>query len=284
MPTHYDRDLRSDNGDVHENVAEKQTSHDFKLFGDYPNSPFYLKEGILAGAEERGTHSSSDGDGRIYRLSVPVPFPKYTWNLVISRRSCAVKAKKCTKKRDARAELSFCSLNLLLFWRFRCLRRRDFARSLIFSHRSKVSTFCWIGLWNFLGFKKLIALLVLVVTASLKQSYSAIRHLKDPVSQQLKVARAPLPIFARLYNTCTHRVRVQHGFTPRFVKVETPGLEKTCELIEYCLFQGYFVNQLLLKQHAPATSLRQDLTRKDSKRSLTNTNSTTYQCWLGNTT
>ena len=33
----------------------------------------------------------------------------------ISRRSCAGTAKKCTKKRDARAELLFCSLNLLLF-------------------------------------------------------------------------------------------------------------------------------------------------------------------------
>ena len=28
--------LLSDNGDVHENVAEKQTSHHFKLFRDYP--------------------------------------------------------------------------------------------------------------------------------------------------------------------------------------------------------------------------------------------------------
>ena len=36
-------------------------------------------------------------------------------NLVISRRSCAVKAKECTKKRDARAELLFCSLNPLFF-------------------------------------------------------------------------------------------------------------------------------------------------------------------------
>ena len=35
----------SDNGDVHENVAEKQTWHHFKHFGDYPNSPCYLKEG-----------------------------------------------------------------------------------------------------------------------------------------------------------------------------------------------------------------------------------------------
>ena len=39
------RTLRSDNGDVYENVAEKQTSHHFKLFRDYPNSPCYLKEG-----------------------------------------------------------------------------------------------------------------------------------------------------------------------------------------------------------------------------------------------
>ena len=37
--------LRSDKGDVHKNVAEKQTSHHFKLFRDYPNSPCYLKEG-----------------------------------------------------------------------------------------------------------------------------------------------------------------------------------------------------------------------------------------------
>ena len=36
--------LRFDNADVHENVAEKQTSHAFKLFRDYPNSPCYFKE------------------------------------------------------------------------------------------------------------------------------------------------------------------------------------------------------------------------------------------------
>ena len=37
--------LRSVNGDVHETVAEKQTSHHFKLFHDYPNSPCYFKRG-----------------------------------------------------------------------------------------------------------------------------------------------------------------------------------------------------------------------------------------------
>ena len=39
--------LRSDNSDVHENVAEKQSSHHFKLFRDYPSSPCHLKEGDL---------------------------------------------------------------------------------------------------------------------------------------------------------------------------------------------------------------------------------------------
>ena len=37
------------------------------------------------------------------------------------RRSRAATAKKCTKKRDARAESLFCVINLLLFCRFRCL-------------------------------------------------------------------------------------------------------------------------------------------------------------------
>ena len=46
--------LRSDNGDVHENVAEKQTSHHFKLFRDYPNSPCYLKEGDFGWSRREG--------------------------------------------------------------------------------------------------------------------------------------------------------------------------------------------------------------------------------------
>ena len=58
---------------------------------------------IAAPPEEWGPHLSSGGDGRIYGLAVPVlKSPK---NLVISRRSCAGTAKKCTKKREARAEL-----------------------------------------------------------------------------------------------------------------------------------------------------------------------------------
>ena len=40
-------------------------------------------------------------------------------------------AEKCTKKRDARAELLFCLFNLLLFWRPRCRRRRGILKSLM---------------------------------------------------------------------------------------------------------------------------------------------------------
>ena len=46
-----------------------------------------------------------------------------------SRRSRAVTAKKCTKKRDARALLLFCQFNLLLLGRSRCRRRRRILRS-----------------------------------------------------------------------------------------------------------------------------------------------------------
>jgi len=43
--------------------------------------------------------------------------------ILISRHSRAVTAKKCTKKRDARAELLFANLSLLPFRRSRCRRR-----------------------------------------------------------------------------------------------------------------------------------------------------------------
>ena len=42
-------------------------------------------------------------------------------------------SKRCIKKRDARAELLFWSLNLLFFWSRRCGRRRSCLSSLLFS-------------------------------------------------------------------------------------------------------------------------------------------------------
>ena len=48
-------------------------------------------------------------------IGLPFPFPSKLKILVISRLSFVGTSKKCTKKRDARAELLFCSLILLLF-------------------------------------------------------------------------------------------------------------------------------------------------------------------------
>ena len=50
-----------------------------------------------------------------------------------ARRSRAETAKKCTKKRDARVELLFANLNLLLFCRSHCRRRRRRLSSLLAS-------------------------------------------------------------------------------------------------------------------------------------------------------
>ena len=49
----------------------------------------------------------------------------------------AVTAKKCTKKRDARAELLFCLFNLLLFLRSRCRRRRGILKYLMIASVQK---------------------------------------------------------------------------------------------------------------------------------------------------
>ena len=43
------------------------------FFAIIPIRPVTQKRGILAEAEERRTRSSSDRDGRIYRLALPVP-------------------------------------------------------------------------------------------------------------------------------------------------------------------------------------------------------------------
>ena len=59
-----------------------------------------------------GPRPSSDKDGRIYRPAFPVLTK--TQNVVISRRCCAGTARNEQKKRDAHAELLFCSFNVLL--------------------------------------------------------------------------------------------------------------------------------------------------------------------------
>ena len=83
-----------------------------KLFRDYPNSPCYLLE--IKGGKRARVQTEM-----VEFITLPFLFSS-------KRRSLAGTAKKCTKKRDARAELLFCSLNLLLLWRSPCRRRRSF--------------------------------------------------------------------------------------------------------------------------------------------------------------
>ena len=65
--------LRSNNGDVHGNVSEKQTAS-FHFFSSRLSQVAQLlkKKGIQVGTEERTPRPSSDRNGKIYRLAVPV--------------------------------------------------------------------------------------------------------------------------------------------------------------------------------------------------------------------
>ena len=62
------RTLRSDDGDLHENIVEKS----FNFLSIILSRPDTEKKGIYVGAEGRGPPPSSDGDARIYGLAVPV--------------------------------------------------------------------------------------------------------------------------------------------------------------------------------------------------------------------
>ena len=107
----------------------------YNFFALIPSHPVTWKESSSVGTEEVGPRPISDRESKIYRLAVPVLKSTQNFSVVMSRCSCAWTAKKCTKRRDARAELLFCSLNLLLCWRFRCRRRRSFVKSLLLTAR-----------------------------------------------------------------------------------------------------------------------------------------------------
>ena len=66
--------LRSSNGDVHANVAEKQTSHHFKLSRDYPISSCYLKEGDFGWSWREG-NALKFGQQMVQFIALPFPFP-----------------------------------------------------------------------------------------------------------------------------------------------------------------------------------------------------------------
>ena len=121
--------LRSDNGDVHENVAEKQNSHHFKLFRDYPNSPCYLKEGNFSGSWREG--NALKFGQRWKNLSpcrslslVNLKFGHFTPSLCRD-------GKKMYKKAWCTCRGVVFLIKPIVFWRSRCRRRRGFVKSLM---------------------------------------------------------------------------------------------------------------------------------------------------------
>ena len=65
--------LRSENGDVHENVAEKQTSPHFNLFRDYPSSPCCKRRGFWLELK-RGERAQVRTE-MVEFIALPIPFP-----------------------------------------------------------------------------------------------------------------------------------------------------------------------------------------------------------------
>ena len=65
--------LRSDNGDVHENVHEKWTSHPFTFFRDYPKSPSYLRRREFRLEMKRGQGARPQTE-MVEFLGLPFPF------------------------------------------------------------------------------------------------------------------------------------------------------------------------------------------------------------------
>ena len=63
---------------------------------------------ILLNLISKGPYSSSESEIKFRRCL-------FTFFIKLKRRTCAKTAKKCTKKRDARAKLLFCLWNLVFF-------------------------------------------------------------------------------------------------------------------------------------------------------------------------
>ena len=81
---------------------------------------------ILLNLNSKGPYSSSESEIKFRRCL-------FTFFIKLKRRTCAKTAKKCTKKRDARAKLLFCLWNLVFFfYTFSLPSRCWILKSLIF--------------------------------------------------------------------------------------------------------------------------------------------------------
>ena len=102
---------------VFRDLTIRQRKIDFASFETF--SPYFQVTQLLESSEV-GLELRKIGDRDRLQRYLAAPVLKSTKNLVISWRNRAGTAKKCKKKHEARAELLFCSLNLLCFRRSRC--------------------------------------------------------------------------------------------------------------------------------------------------------------------
>ena len=122
--------LSKDDEDGSETVGKKMNLRSFKLnrvhldLLNMPNTGDFSWSWIL-----KGFYSGSKRGRKIRRRMSTSSIKRQIRRLhdvVVQWTS-----KKCTKKRDARAEVLFWSLNLLFFWSRRCGRRRSCLSSLL---------------------------------------------------------------------------------------------------------------------------------------------------------
>ena len=110
--------LRTGNGDVHEKVAEKQTWRHFKTFSRLFHLGLLLKRRRFWLELKRGERTQVR-TALVEFIALPFPFPyPFPCNLTIWSFHAVVvqwRQRNVQNKRDARAELLFCSLNLLFF-------------------------------------------------------------------------------------------------------------------------------------------------------------------------
>ena len=110
-------------GDGYENVTWKVNSRCFKVYRTYSISFSSSNVGKLFwNWVLEGLNQSSGKEKESLCLVSTSAKKRENWE--VWRYSRAVTAKKCTKKRDARAKLFFANLNLLLFCRSCCRPRR----------------------------------------------------------------------------------------------------------------------------------------------------------------
>ena len=95
---------------------------------------------IISGVESERTGSKFTKRKRKFLCCVHLLYKVGAWNYEVSCRRRATTARKCTKKREARAKLLFCQFKPIAFCRSRCCRHRRCLSSLLSKHFATMVT------------------------------------------------------------------------------------------------------------------------------------------------